>query len=104
MRGADIPPAAVLKRKSACPSFEDRQGWLAGRTDSIEVFHLPSYAPELNPDERPNADLKHAIGGKVSVQTKSKLRKAGEDIMKTIERLPDWVKTYFGDPRVRYAA
>jgi hypothetical protein len=31
---------------------------------------LPSYAPELNPDERLNADVKHAIGdadgGKVS--------------------------------------
>lgn len=29
--------------------------------DKIEVFYLPSYSSELNPDERLNADLKHAI-------------------------------------------
>ena len=32
------------------------------RADRIEAFYLPSYSPELNPDERLNADLKHAIG------------------------------------------
>ena len=25
--------------------------WLAGREAQIEVFHLPAYSPELNPDE-----------------------------------------------------
>lgn len=30
--------------------------------DEIEVFYLPRYGLELNPDERLNADLKHAIG------------------------------------------
>jgi len=32
------------------------------RADRIEAFYLPSYSPELNPDERLNADLKHALG------------------------------------------
>ena len=27
-------------------------------TDKLEVFFLPSYSPELNPDERLNTDLK----------------------------------------------
>ena len=45
------------------------KAWLAGRTDRIEVFNLPSYAPELNPDERLIADMKHAIGAKVPVRT-----------------------------------
>ncbi len=38
------------------------KAWLAERKHRIEVFYLPSYAPELNPDERLNADLKHEIG------------------------------------------
>lgn len=80
------------------------KAWLAERTTAIEVFYLPSYAPELNPDERLNADLKHAIGAKVAARTKPKLRKAAEDHMKTIEASPDRVKAYFGDPRVHYAA
>ena len=30
------------------------------RKDKIELFYLPSYSPELNPDERLKADLKYA--------------------------------------------
>jgi hypothetical protein len=41
------------------------KAWLAEHKDEIEVFYLPSYSPELNPDERLNADLKHAISTKV---------------------------------------
>jgi transposase len=31
----------------------------------MEVFYLPSYSPELNPEERLNADLKQVSGGSV---------------------------------------
>ena len=34
------------------------KAWLAEYKDQIEVFYLPSYSPELNPDERLNAGLK----------------------------------------------
>jgi transposase len=78
--------------------------WLAERADRIEVFYLPSYAPELNPDERLNADMKHAIGAKVPVRTKSKLKAAAEDHMTIIGKSPDRVRAYFQDPRVKYAA
>lgn len=38
------------------------KAWLAEHQEKIEVFYLPSYSPELNPDERLNADLKYVIG------------------------------------------
>ena len=80
------------------------KAWLAERTDRIEVFYLPSYAPELNPDERLNADMKHAIGAKVPVRTKPKLKAAADDHMAMIGKSPDRVRAYFQDPRVKYAA
>lgn len=80
------------------------KAWLADRTDRIEVFYLPSYAPELNPDERLNADMKHAIGAKVPVRTKSKLKAAAEDHMNMIGTSPERVRAYFRDPKVKYAA
>lgn len=80
------------------------KAWLAERSDRIELFYLPSYAPELNPDERLNADMKHAIGAKVPVRTKSKLKAAAEDHMTTIGKSPERVRAYFQDPRVKYAA
>ncbi|MGZ3472050.1 MAG: transposase, partial [Isosphaeraceae bacterium] len=32
--------------------------WLADKKDRIELFPLPKYAPERNPDEYLNCDLK----------------------------------------------
>ena len=78
--------------------------WLDEHTGRIEVFYLPSYAPDLNPDERLNADLKHAIGAAVPVRTKAKLKAAAGSHMDMLGKSPERVKTYFQDPRTRYAA
>lgn len=78
--------------------------WAGERTDKIELFYLPGYSPELNPEERLNADLKHAIGSKVPARTKPKLRAAANDHMVMLENNPERVKSYFQDPRVKYAA
>ncbi len=59
------------------------KAWLVGHRDKIEVFYLPSYSPELNPEERLNVDLKQAIGKKVPVRTNAKLRAATEQHMAT---------------------
>jgi transposase len=80
------------------------KAWVAERRDRIELFYLPSYSPELNPEERLNADLKHAIGSKVPARTKAKLRNAATDHMTELEQSPERVKAYFQDPKVRYAA
>jgi transposase len=80
------------------------KAWLADHSGQIEIFYLPSYSPELNPDERLNADLKQAIGAKVAVRTKPKLKSAAEAHMTTIEKSAQRVKAYFQDSNVRYAA
>lgn len=80
------------------------KAWLEERKDRIEIFYLPSYSPELNPDERLNADMKHAISTKVPVRTKAKLKTAAQSHMALIGNSPDRVRAYFRDPRVKYAA
>ena len=65
--------------------------WSAQHKEDIELFYLPSYSPELNPEERLNADLKHAIGSKVPVRTKAKLRAAATEHMTMLEVL--WRQT-----------
>ena len=78
--------------------------WLAEHHKQIEVFFLPSYAPELNPDERLNGDLKQAIETRVPCRTKEKLRKAATEHMTVLEKNPDRIKAFFKDPMVAYAA
>jgi transposase len=80
------------------------KAWAAERKDKIELFYLPSYSPELNPEERLNADLKHAIGSKVPARTKAKLKTAAIEHMTKLEQTPDRVRSYFQDPHVKYAA
>lgn len=80
------------------------KAWVAERAEKIELFYLPSYSPELNPEERLNADLKYAIGSKVPMRTKAKLKSAATEHMHTLEQSPERVRKYFQDPRVKYAA
>ena len=57
---------------SGQPSGTPRQAGqgVAGRhTDAIEVFYLPSYSPELNPDEMANADIKQGVTTRAPART-----------------------------------
>jgi transposase len=80
------------------------RGWLAERTEQIEVFHLPSYSPELNPDEGLNADLKHAVTRKPPARSKHDLKRSVISHMRRLAKLPDRIRSYFGHPSFRYAA
>src|SRR5689334_2674663 len=50
--------------------------WLARHKAQVEVFLLPSYSPELNPDEGLNADLKQHITRKAPLRSKQALKEA----------------------------
>lgn len=80
------------------------KAWVAERNEQIELFYLLSYSPQLNPEERLNADLKQEMGNKVLVCTKAKLREAANEHMEMLDKNPERVIGYFQDPRVRYAA
>jgi transposase len=79
------------------------QKWLEEHKEKIEVFYLPSYSPELNPDERLNADLKHAITTSVPRRTRQGLLKKTQEHMAMVKSSPERVKTYFKDKHVAYA-
>ena len=80
------------------------KAWLAEHKEQIEVFYLPSYSPELNPDERLNADLKHALGSRIQARTKDKLKQVTKAHMEMLENNPERVISYFSDPKIKYAA
>ena len=77
---------------------------MAEHSERIELFYLPSYSPQLNPEERLNADLKQELGKRVPVRTKARLRAAASEHMAMLEQSPERVMGYFQDKRVRYAA
>jgi transposase len=77
--------------------------WLAEHSDDIELFYLPSYSPERNPDEYLNRDLKQSVASKSPARNKNQLKKQVTSHMKSIQKLPERVKSYFKNPNVIYA-
>lgn len=80
------------------------KAWLAEHADAIEVFYLPSYSPELNPDEMANADIKQAVTKLAPARTKLQLVKATSQHLRSVQRQPERVRKYFEHGPVRYAA
>ncbi len=78
--------------------------WVSEHEHRIAVFYLPSYAPELNPDERLNARLKHELRSKSPERSKPKLLAASNRIMTSIAVDCAAIRSLFHDPEVRYAA
>ncbi|MCB1763864.1 MAG: IS630 family transposase [Gammaproteobacteria bacterium] len=71
-------------------------------TEKIELFFLPPYSPELNPDELAWAHVKTKLGKKTS-QTKEELKTAVKRAMRQLQRLSDIVAGFFHAPTCAYA-
>jgi len=78
--------------------------WLEVNKEKIEVFHLPSYSPELNPDEYLNSDLKCRVRSGLPARSQNDLTKKTRSFLKTLQKRPHHVKNYFKHPKVAYAA
>lgn len=80
------------------------QAWAAARSDRLEVFYLPRYAPELNPDEYLNNDLKGQVHATGLPHNKGEVRSHIQTFMRRLLHLPEHVMNYFQHPCVQYAA
>ncbi len=83
---------------------KDVKTWLGKHTEQIELFYLPSYSPELNPDEYLNGNLKHKVRSGIPARSQNDLIKKTRSFMKTLQRRPHHVRGYFKNPLVAYAA
>ena len=77
------------------------QDWLKERKDEIEVFYLPSYSPEYNPDEYLNNDLKQNIALKPQAKDTNDIQKYTNNFMRNLSNKPEHVKSYFNHPKLK---
>jgi transposase len=80
------------------------QDWVAAHKDQVELFYLPRYSPELNPDEYLNHDLKENVNATGLPEDKPGLRSRIQAFMQRLVHLPEHVRSYFQQPSVQYAA
>ncbi len=80
------------------------KAWLEEHKDKIELFFLPPYSPELNPQEYVNQDLKTNIIGKKRPINKAQMKTNVEDFMYKRKKDKKQVQKYFHASHIRYAA
>jgi transposase len=95
--GAALSPSATLATHHAAKR-------LAEHRDDIEVFFLPPYSPELNPDEYLNGDLKRAVHQDVPPRDREELHATALGHLRRIQKSPGRVRRYFRHRSIRYAA
>ena len=78
--------------------------WLERHKKEIEVFFLPPYAPQYNPDELLNSDLKRGIGCRAMPRSEKDLEHNVRSHMKKLQLDADKVTSFFRAPLTRYAA
>jgi transposase len=78
--------------------------WLEKNKERMEVFYLPSYSPELNPDEYLNGDLKGRVHSGSLARNERDLMKKTRSFMKRLQKRPEHVRKYFKQTNVAYAA
>jgi transposase len=76
--------------------------WLEKHKNEIVVFYLPSYSPELNPDEYLNGDLKSRVHSGTYAGTESDLKHKTQSFMRMLVKRPHRVRSYFRHPMVAY--
>jgi transposase len=78
--------------------------WLEANRERIEVFYLPSYAPDHNPDEFMHNDLKQGLARRRIPKDRAALKAGLLSYMRSLQRRPAKVRAFFQAPTVRYAA
>lgn len=80
------------------------QRWVARRLQLIELFQLPGYSPELNPDELLNQDVKSNALGRQRPGDQQEMMGLTRSYLRSTQRQPDVVRRYFQEEHVQYAS
>jgi transposase len=79
------------------------QRYMKQARGQVTVANLPTYSPELNPDEQVWNHAKARLG-KLFVATKDEFKAALSSILFSIQRSTDLVRSFFHLPDTQYAA
>jgi transposase len=78
--------------------------WLKEHSQQLELFFLPGYSPELNPDELLNQELKATVFSQGRPRNKDELKFKLKTKLHSLQKQPCKIQAYFQKDTVRYAA
>ena len=78
--------------------------WVRMYSHLIQLEYLPSYSPDLNPDEYLNCDLKTELSKRPEKREKGNWTPTVEQCMKDLKSQPERIQSYFRAASINYAA
>ncbi len=78
--------------------------WVPENSESIRLFFLPGYSPDLNPDELLNNDVKSNAVGRKRAHNVVEMISTLRSFLWSRQRTPNVITNYFHAKSVRYAA
>jgi len=77
--------------------------WAEKNNGKINLFYLPSYAPELNPVEYLNNNLKNEIARRGYSKDKKEIKQKAMSVMRSIQSTKNRIENFFEDEHTKYA-
>ena len=78
--------------------------FVASTEGKLRLFYLPTYSPELNPDEQVWNHLKNHTLGKQCINSLKQLTEAVHSHLRSMQRKPALIRSFFRLPTTQYAS
>lgn len=100
----DTPPKVFLIVDNlAVHQASKVRRWVQDHRERIELFYLPPYAPQMNPDEWLNRDLKTELRLRPATQDREALKAMACRFLQTLKQTPQRIRHYFDNEHLAYA-
>jgi len=78
------------------------QKYVASTKGRLQLFFLPPYSPELNPDEQVWAEVKAKGIGRRVIASSTQMFRTLLGLLRSLQRSPEKVRAFFQHPETRY--
>lgn len=102
LSGGTEAPVFVVVDNSSIHRAKKVSEYVASTKGKVELFFLPGYSPNLNPDEWVWKNVKHDQVGRQPVARGSDLYHYAVRALTRLQSLPQTIVGFFGDPELAY--
>ena len=97
-------PGPIFLIVDGYPSHKSKETleYVKSTEGRLNLFFLPPYSPELNPDEWVWKNIKHDRVGKMASRSESEMRNGISQAVERLKSKADLVKSFFLDPDLSY--
>lgn len=101
LRGQEKPMYLIVDGHPVHKSKKVKE-YVQSQNGRIELYYLPGYSPELNPDELVWNHVKRHTVGKKTITGPDQLKKIVHSALRSLFKMPELVRGFFGTKELSY--